>query len=400
MAWPAATPTASYDKLAGTFDVSIDQKLWPALMNRSPLLAYLGSPFKVDEVEFKWETQVEHTYKYTEANSSDTDIDGHATNTAVKFTSVEGLSEGALIRNASRATPIGTYGADEIMQITAITGTVCTVTRDYAQQNSGTGSTAHALQDVFEVIATPREEGSSPGANRYKDVVLASNFVQSFDFYVEVTNDQLLSKRMVAGDTFQAQVQLGLRRLQNEMEKTALYGALNNGANAGSDSYVRSTKGFQNFVYVAGANVDYTTKAVTAPALDAVFADIITDNTDETDKFIIVCNPATARVISHFGEDTVRTTQSETVWGREIQTFKSDLGIMADIIWTNNCSKSDLFIIDVNKMSIAEFEPWKTAVLDYEDDQVDSYRSRTLGKYGFKVVDATKSHGALAYLEW
>jgi hypothetical protein len=96
----------------------------------------------------------------------------------------------------------------------------------------------------------------------------------------------------------------------------------------------------------------------------------------------------------------VRTTQTDTVWGRDIQTFKSDLGVQADIIWTLNCSKSDLFIVNLNKVSIAEFRPWKQAEWTYDTDGVDAWRQRTLGEYGFKVVDGLYSHAALGYLTW
>jgi len=129
-------------------------------------------------------------------------------------------------RNVTRATPIDTYGADEIMQILTVSTATCTVKRDYAAQNSGTGSAVHATGDVFEVIATPKEEGSSPGANKYRDVTLTSNYTQNFDFEIEVTGDQLASERMVVADTVQAQVSMGMQKLSNELESTLLYGAL------------------------------------------------------------------------------------------------------------------------------------------------------------------------------
>ncbi len=404
MAWPATNYTASYDKTAGTFKPQVDPKLWPALMNRSPLLAYIPKG-KVNGTKYSWEVAQEPTRLYTEANSSVTTIDGHATNDDIAFTSVDGLEVGALIRNASRATPIGTYGADEIMQVKTITGTAVTVTRDYARQNSGNGSTVHTLKDQFEVIATPKEEGSSPGANKYKDVTIVDNYTQNFDFEIEVTGDQLASERMVVADSVKAQVAMGMKKLANELESTFLYGATNYGSNGsdglpGSDSYVRSTKGFQNFVYAASGNVDYTTNAVTEDALNSRFAAIVEDKTDPMDKFVIVCHPAQARVISHFGEDVVRTTQESTVWGRSIQTFKTDLGIEADIIWTLNCSKSDLFIIDLNKVELLEFRPWQTATRTFQTDGVDAWRQRVLGSYGMKVVDPLFSHAALAKLTW
>jgi hypothetical protein len=402
MAWPTSgVSVAAYDKTAYTFGRSVDDKLWPALMARSPLLSAIPR-FPVDHTKFEWETQNEPTRTFTADGTSNTTIDvsGATSNKYICFSSVVGLQEGDLIRNISRATPVGTYGADEIMQVVGITSNTAEVLRDYQYRNTGTGYASHDDGDVFEVVGTAREEGSSPDENRYKDVTLVENYTQIFDYYLAVTGSQFASKRLVAGDTLAAQTALGHKKLANELEKTFLYGALAQGANAGSDSYVRTSKGFQQFVQVASGNVDYSTKVVTATALDALFEDILTDGTDPMDKFIIVTHPSQARVISHFGEDVVRTTQENTAWGREIKTFQSDLGVQADILWTLNCSPSDLFIIDLNKVGIAEFRAWKQAEWTYDSDGVDAWRQRTLGELGFKVVDALYSHAALGYLTW
>ena len=400
MAYPATDYTATWDKTANTFGRSVDSQLWPALMARSPLIAYLPR-FTVDHTVFEWETQNEPTRLYTEANDGSTDIEGSATGTTVVF-SAGPVEPGMLLKNASKATPIGSYGIDEVMLVTAVSGLSCTVKRDYQNigLTPGQGSTAHALTNVFECIGYAKEEGSGPGANRYRDVTLASNYTQLMDFHLNVTGSQMASKRLLPADNLAAQTKLGVEKLANEMESMFLYGALNSGANGGNDSYVRTSKGFQQFINGSGSNVDYATKVVTAPALDARFAAIIDDNTDPTDKFIIACHPSRAREMSHFGEDIVRTTQNETVWGREIKTFKSDLGIEADILWTLNCSKSDLFIINLNKVGIAEYRPWMQTEVTYSDDMVDAWRQRVLGEYGFKVVDGLYSHAALQYLTW
>jgi hypothetical protein len=114
----------SYDKTAGTFDISIDPKLWPALQAKSPILDMLDRP-AIDEVEFKWEVDVAPTRTYVTADIA-SGIDLSATNTTAKLSAYTGLEVGSLIRNVSRATPIpgaGYFGQDEIMEVTAITGT-------------------------------------------------------------------------------------------------------------------------------------------------------------------------------------------------------------------------------------------------------------------------------------
>lgn len=377
-------------------------------MARSPLLSMLKRE-PIDEVKVEWETATAPARLFTADGGTDTTIDtsGATSNKYVSFTSVAGLQKGDLIRNVTRATPVGTYGADEIMQVVGISGTVAEVKRDFQYRNTGTGSAVHTHSDVFEVISRSLPEGSSPDVNMYADTTLVYNETQIYDYYLTVTGSQYASRRLLGGDTIAAQTAMGVRRLSNWLEKTFLYGALNHGGSGtevdayqGSDSYTRSSKGLQQFVQVASGNVDYTTGAVTETALNSLFADIMADNTDAMDNFIIVCNPKQARVISHFGEDSVYVSQKETVWGRSINRFKTDLGVEADVLWTTNCSQSDLFIIDTNKCFIEEFRPWKQAEWTYNSDGVDAWRQRTLGEYSFKIVDGLYSHAALGKLTW
>jgi hypothetical protein len=399
MAWPATDYTASYDKTAHTFDQSVDPKLWAALQARSPLLDKVQR-VPVDNFKFEWETANAPTRKFVCTNSSSGVEDGNGAYTALALTGGAVIEEGTILRNCSRATPIGTYGADELLEVTANTSGALTVVRDVGRQNSGTGSTAHALGDYFEIVWAPKEEGSSVDRNKYTDVTLVSNYTNIVDFYLAVTGTQAATKRLVAGDNLQAQFDNCLRQMQNELEGMLLYGCLNNGANAGSDSYVRRTKGLDSFICASGANVDYSTKSVTEEALNAQVAAILEDATDPTDNFIIVCHPQNARVISSFGSDKVITTPEKTKWGRYIDTFRSDLGIDMDVIWSLNCTKSDLFIIDLNKIAFTVLRPFSKATWTYGDDGVDAWRQRYLGEVGVKVVDALYSHAKLGYISW
>jgi len=349
---------------------------------------------------FEWETANVMSRVYTEASSGSTTMDSSNSGTALVLSDATGLEEGAIIKNASRATPIGTYQVDELMQVTAISTNTLTIVRDYAQQNSGTGSAVHALADTFEVVWTPKEEGSSPGDNKYKDVSLVGNYTNIIDFALMVTGSQAESKRIVAGDSLQAQFDNQLLDLQNQIEGMVLYGALNNGANAGSDSYVRTTKGAQNFICASGGNVDYSTADVTEDALNALVQTLITNKSDPNDPYAIVTHPFNFGKIVDFGNDKVRIGQTETRWGRTLKTWMSKYGIEFPLMMSLNCSKSDLFVLDMKKIGIADFRPFKKAVVGFQDDLVDAERQRYLGELGVKVVDGLKSHAMMTKLPW
>jgi hypothetical protein len=377
-------------------------------MAKSPILDKLARP-QLKNFKFEWENDVAPVRIYTSQNDSSNDTISLSANDAdnvLSFTSVDGLEKGAIIKNSSHATTVGSYGQDETLEVTAIAaysspGYLVTVARDAGGQASANANSAlHANGDQYELIYTPKEEGSGPDANKYIDVVLAENYANAVDFYTVVTGDQAAMKRVVAGDSNDNQFQKNLLNLQNQLEGMFFYGCLNVGAPAGNASYVKRTKGFDSWVGAANGNYDITTKDVTPEALDNLFAKIVEDKSDPGDPYIIACHPQNARKVSQFGIDKVRTTNEVTKWGRHIDTFVSDLGIEAEVIWSLNISKSDLFIIDMAKVQLPCWRPFEKAEWSYGDDGVDAWRQRYLGSFGVKVVDGLYSHAKLGLLPW
>lgn len=406
--WPdvalaASGSTRTDQKLANTWQREVDQKLWAALMAKSPILDKLARP-AIKNFKFEWENDVAPTRLYTSVHSAEgTNLAGneHDIDVTISFTSVTGLEKGSIIRNVTRPTTVGSYGQDELLEVTGISGAVVTVVRDAgAQAGADQNSTAHTDGDVYEVVYTPKPEGSGPDENKYTDVVLAENYANSVDFYLTVTGDQAATERLVAGDTVDNQFQKNLLNLQNQLEGMFFYGCLNAGANAGTAAYVRRTKGFDSWVGASGGNYDITTKDVTPTALDNLFAEIMYDKSDPSDPYIIACHPYNARKISQFGMDKVVTDNNVSKWGRHIDTFKTDLGVEAEVIWSLNITKSDLFIIDMSKVSLPCFRPFEKAEWSYGDDGVDAWRQRYLGSFGVKVVDGLYSHAKLGLLAW
>ena len=160
MTWPDDASVASYDKTALTWGVNVDSKLWPALTSKSPLLDRVKR-FPVDEIQFSWETDNMPARTYVNAAAATSIEDGSGAEVTATFTSGTPIQKGSIMKNVTRATPIGTYGADELIEITANAAGVCSIVRDVGRQNSGTGSTAHTEGDTFQIVYAPKEEGSS-----------------------------------------------------------------------------------------------------------------------------------------------------------------------------------------------------------------------------------------------
>jgi hypothetical protein len=423
MSWPTSgVDVASYDKTSGTYAINVDSILWPMLCAKSQLLDRIPR-FDVDGTEYEWlSSNTKGKTFVAGAHSGETGYHGSATGTKIGCGTGRGLTlqKGSIIRNATRATPIGTHGVDELLQVTANSGTDITAVRNYNAPLGSTASNGYASggdTDTWEILYTPKEEGSSPDENQYKDVSVTKNWTTILDFYLTVTGSQLSSKRLLPADNMQRQFEDRLVELKNHMESMFLYGQVNSAVatvdaypadetsyvQTGSDAYVRSTRGFQNFAVVSGGNVDYTTLAITEDAINDLFAAIMADGTDMTSKFGIVAHPNQLRVIMGFGVDKVRTTLNETKWGRSLKSFESDLGVEAELIPCLNMSKSDLFIINFDKVGLATFRPFQKLEWGIDTstpDGSDAYKQRYLGELGAKIVDGPYSHAGMSYLTW
>ena len=430
MAFPTpGVEPASYDKTANTYSRNIDNVLYPIICSKSQLVDRFPK-VPVDGAKYEWESANTRGRTFlSDAPGTGTGIVGSATEAIIGGGAAGSLGltlqAGSLIRNVTRATPVGTYGADEILRVTAAVGSASAgdfpVKRNYAQPVGSTynqGSTAHAATDVFEILASPKQEGSSPDENKYTDVILAANYTQIMDFYLTVTGSQLASKRLIAADSLQSQFDNRLVELKNEIESMLLYGAVNpdnaaqgadTEANAwiGTDAYARTTKGFQQFQNVAAAYtnglVDYATKAVTESAISQLVANLMSVGNDMSDPLILVAHPNNIRTISGFGADKVRITQSETKWGRALKTLETDLGVDLELVPCMNASKSDLFIINTKKVFLTEFRPFvkmEWGIDTSTPDGTDAWKQRYLGELGVKVIDGPKSHASLQYITW
>ena len=409
MAWPTpASAVASYDKTANTRGRTVDPILWPMLCAKSQLTDRIAKE-STDTVKYEWETANTNARTFLSHNADATEIAGSAANLHIGV-AVTWVQVGSIIRNSTRATPIGTYEVDELMQVVEVAATELHVKRDYARQNSGTGSAAHVNGDYFEVLWSPKEEGSSPDANKYKDVSITENYCNTLDFHLNVTGDQLADKRLVAGDNLQRQFEDRLVELKNEIESMVLYGALNYGgagteadAYGGSDSYVRTTKGLQNFIAVTGGNVDYTSHVVSEESINNLMMTLLTNGNDMTNKYLLVAYPATIRTINTFGADKIRITQAETKWGRALKSLETDLGVELELVPCMNCSKSDMFILDTSKIKLMEFRPFfkmEWGIDTSTPTGVDVWNQRYMGSLGVKVVDGTKSHALQSAITW
>jgi hypothetical protein len=350
----------------------------------------------------------------TESNSTDTTIDGSgaATNVYLDVSVADAakVKPGSLLVNVTRATPIGTYQRNEILQVVAAdtsTG-ILTLVRDIGAYASGVGSAVHAVTDVFRIIHEPTQEGSVASAdpNTYSADSIFENYTQINTMKMQLTGSQKARAMEVVSSEVERQWGRELIALKNKRVNMFLYGT-NSATAVGSDTVIRQSKGLLDFmvdnINSSNALIDYTSTALTYDAINALFIKLFNNGADPSEPYKIVTSPVSADVISSWDADKVRTTIDNEQVGREITKFKSSMGFMAEIIAEPMCMKSDLFIVQPQKCFPATFRPyesqeWGKGTQAPNGD--DMWYRRTIGEETLVVLDPGYAHAALTYLTW
>lgn len=410
MALATAPSFASFDVTSRTEGRSVDSVLWDAMFAKSRLLEVLSVGNKIDQQRHEWISLAAPVQSVTEANSGSTTIDGSASNTTLVVSSGQGATvmEGTLLVNSTRATPIGTYQRNEILEVTGVSTNTLTVVRDIGNFNSGTGSTAHALTDVYQILYTPHQEGSvaSLDPNTYSADTILENYSAILTMKMQLTGSQKARAMEVVDSEVERQWQRELLRLKNEMVSMCLYG-YNSSTAVGSDTVIRNSKGVQDFLVdnIVAANplIDYTTTTLTYDAINNLFIKLFNNGADPSVPFKIVVPAVTKDVIASWDADKVRTTIDNEQVGREITVFKSTLGYAAEVIADQRVDKNNLFILDPVKIKFIPFRPfekqeWGKGTSAPNGD--DMWYQRTIGEYTLEVIDPGYGHASINYLTW
>lgn len=412
MALATAPSFASFDVTDRTQGRAVDSVLWDYMFAKSRLLEVVGTGPKINQQRYEWVNIGAPAITVTALNTTNTTFDGHATNTGLELSAADAakLMPGAILVNVTNATPIGTYQRNELLQVTAVDSAtnIVTLARDIGAYNSGSGSEAHTSTAVLRIVAIPHQEGSvaSLDPNSYKAQTILENYSAIQTVKLQVTGSQLARDMEVVASDMERQYAREMLNLKNQMVGILLYG-FNSATAVGSDTVIRYTKGIQDFLVdnLVAANplVDYTTTTLTADAVNALFLKLWNNGADPSEPYKIVTSGQSAQVISSWESDKIRTTFQEQRVGRYVTEFVSDLGFTAEVIADPICSKSDLFIIQPEKVKVIPFRPFMKTEWGLETSSPngdDMYYTRVIGEHTVQVVDPGMAHAALTYLTW
>ncbi len=410
MAIPSSAYFSTWDITPKTDMEAFDRTIWGVMQPKNPVLDLISKGEQISNTVYDWyyrKPEAKYVVSINTMNSSDTTVtisESDFNNAKIEVgTILRDTSPTALV-TAGTGGPLGSgFKLGELMQVTDIAGPssgnyALTVTRDVGGF-AGTGGTvpSHAAGAVFEVMWTPKQEGSEPGPNRWQTLGHFLNYTVTVDFFLNISGSQLARAMKDANGRRQIELQYEDRMLDaaRKIESALLYGAQNTVAPAGSDSAIRQMNGLFFYLLQPGGNVDFTSTVLTPSVLNNLFKMIYNDGGDPNDPYIIICSPDQAQVISSFGEDKVRVERTDRQYGRYITSYLSDLGFVAQVVPTAQCHRSDLAIVNTRKWRYLPYRPWfKKAPEQLADAEV----VRAITEFTCEVVDPLTAHAAVTTL--
>jgi hypothetical protein len=290
--------------------------------HQTPLLSLLGFSEAV--------TQTTHQWFEDEMIADESTVAGAVTNvaTSVVVANAEPFRVGHVVK-------VG----DELLLVTAISGTTLTVTRGYA------GTTAAAISDLakIEVQFVEGSEGADVRGARFKARVAKSNKTQIFDDSVEISGTAAAVQQYGINDLYEYEKQKKQLELALQLEK-----ALINGISYESGQ-IRQMKGIRQFI---ASNVTNVAGALTMASVNDLAQKIYEAGGFATGgDYKVIVGAKQKRNLSALDTNKVQISRSENSRGEVVDTLINDFG-QFEIALNNNLAADELLFVDANRVAI------------------------------------------------
>jgi hypothetical protein len=201
-------------------------------------------------------------------------------------------------------------------------------------------------------------------------------------------------------DMINVQVQEKLREIAREMNNSLIYGRRIERA-----SSVPGTMG-GILQFLTGGNAVATGGALSATHINSALELIYSDG-GTSDRYAILCSENQARKISAFNTSgsnpVVMKTPEDRNFGGYISAFTGDLPVdssfQAQIVVDPNFPKTQVAVIDLNKISLRPFINRSLQDSDATPNGADYYQRRVLGEYTAEIMNGTTAHALITGLD-
>ncbi len=283
------------------------------------------------------------------------------------------ITAGTLLKNALS-------GKTEVIQVTAVSGTSATVARGYG----GTSAQTHAAAATWEIIANPRPQGMAGPSDESLARSLVHNFTQIFSKGVRLTGTAVAIEHAGVSAEDDYQIDLRLRELKRELDRTAIMGA-----RAGGDvsaSVYSTMGGLIEFVgFIGAGNNNGTAETLTPSVLNTMIKNCWDDGLYPN---TILVGGVQKQKISAFDQEFRRSTLDSRRAGYTVEEFVSDLGINLRVIVDRWVPNDVCVVFDAAKVKIMPLKG-RAFFLEPLGKTGDSKDYQIVGEYTMEVRNAS-----------
>lgn len=376
--------SAQTNDLVGEFQETIFIRNSKGIGSGSTLFALMArlAVEQADNTEFNW-WERDPVRKTLYSNAAATDVA-----TTLTFDDGSGnavwqlLAAGHVLRNDNTG---------EYVLVTATPSDAnVTVKRDFANGPGDTTGVAITDNDVWTIITLGKDEGALPTRASYEEPELNTNYIQTFNSTVEVTNafKGSVLRTDIDGPLRDRRIQ-ALERISRDIEMAFLMGVKMR--NTGTNGYEYFTGGIYDTLNQAGLTDNILNgNGGTGVTLAVVNAWLESFMTVGSEAKLALCGPKAYRVFSDFANSATngyRIMQSETVFGMHIVTINTPFGELSlayhPLLREATALNDWMFVVDLQLLVQKSFEPLFLEP-NIQTPGQDSYKEQYRAKLGLK----------------
>ncbi len=379
MALQDPTQAASFDQ-SGVYKLDLSEVLSAILLDDTDFISTIGiSGNAATQTKHSWvEDALNATTILQSGGSNAVMALGTTTGVVIRFSSSQmaRITAGTLLKDRIS-------GKTEVIQVTAISSTSATVTRGYG----ATSAQVHAAAATWDIIANPRPQGMAGPKDESTTRALKFNYTQIFSKGVKITGTAQSIDHAGINSEDSYQIDLRLRELKRELDRTAIMGV--RAPNDVDGSTYGTMGGIIDFVgFIAASNVNGTAETLTPSVVNAMAKQVYDDGGMPD---LLLVGGLQKQKVSTFDQEFRRSTLDTRRAGYTVEEFVTDLGWNLRIVTDRWVPNDVAMVLDSSKIRIVPLQK-RAFFLEKLAKVGDSNDWQIVGEYTMEVRNAAEAH--------
>lgn len=365
---------------SATYILDLSEVISAILLDDTDFISEIGISSEVaTQTKHEWDEDALNATTILQSGGTQAQMAlGTTSGTVIRFSSsmMGRITAGTLLKDTLS-------GKTEVVQVTGVSGTSATVTRGYG----ATSAQTHAAAATWDIIANPRPQGMTGPKDESVARTRPYNFTQIFSKGVIVTGTANAIKHNGIGREDMYQVDMRLRELKRELDRTAIMG-VRAGANVGATTY-GTMGGVIDFVgFIGAGNNRGTAETLTPSVLNAMAKDVY-DAGGRPDMVLV--GGTQKQKISSFDQEYRRSTLDTRRAGFTVEEFVTDLGVNLRVVVDRWVPSDVALVLDSSKIKLMPLQG-RAFFLEKLAKTGDAENWQIVGEYTMEVRNAAEAH--------